>query len=570
MFSWLAAIARGALATLPGQVIQGGAEIHSEDYREFGGQVAPPPVSRTRWVLSDLEAAIHRADQGQLRDAAQLSRSMRRDGTLMGVLSTRTDGLVRLPVRWSGRDDMVREFEGRDGKRGLFAQMFPSPELALLAADGIVLGIGAGEMLPIPRLEGDDGPQQYVFRRLEPEWLQYRWHENRWYYNSIAGPLPIEPGVKRADGGWWILHRPGGEATPWLHGLWPALSRSYISKEHAILHRENYSAKLAQSARAAVSPDGATEGQRLGMLGKLVAWGVNQAFDLPPGWDVKLIESNGRGYDVFQRTIDTSDHEYVVCVAGQTVTTDGGSGFANAEIHKTIRADLIQSTADGLSLTLNEQGLLPYVNERWGGGALDEAPWLEWDVSPPREMKAQADSLMSAALAILNLNQALVAYGHRVDIHEMCTRFGIPLMGDTEPFVQPRESSPEGNEETGPAAPAAPVAPVAAAGAGGAPGPGTGNGEKTGFGGRVASIKRARATRAAGTRVVVGVAFDRDLWAADDARAWAHEHDYATDVVRYGDNDLVLEQARGTSVERVDIGEGIELLMGRPAAKAAA
>lgn len=478
---WRGAIARLiGLPTMPVQAVQGGTVVGA-DREAWGGQIASPTLSQTRWLLSDLEHAIHNADLGDISWAAKLWRATRRDGVASGVLSTRTDGLVRLPIRWSGDDAMVREFEGRDRKRGLFATMFPSPELAQLAADGIGLGAGIGEMLPLPRVDEDDEdePRQYIFRRLEPEWLRFRWDQNRWYFNSIAGPLPIYPGVVRPDGGWWVLHLPGGEMEPWARGLWASLGRAFISKEHAILHRENYSAKLAQAARAAVSPAAATEDQRRGFLAKLVAWGVNQTFDLPPGWDVKLIESNGRGYDVFQATINTSNEEYVVSIAGQTVTTDGGSGFANAEIHKTIRADLIQATADAVALTVNEQGILPYVNLRWGAGALDEAPWMEWDTSPPKEMKAQADSLLQFGLALRSINEALLPYGHRVDVHEMTTRFGVPLAGDPEPDVQPRESSPEGNEETGPAAdPGTPAPPLAPKVAPAAMGPGTGNGRQ--------------------------------------------------------------------------------------------
>jgi len=565
---WRGMLARlFGLPTMPAQGSRGEGFL-ARMWRRFGGQIHAPPQSQTRWLLSDLEDAVRRADMGDLRSAARLCRAMRRDGVLAGVLSTRTEGLVRLPIRWSGHEYRKAVFEGRDRKRGLFASMFPSPDVASLAADGILLGVGVGEMLPVAGT-GVDGPRQYKFRRLDPEFLQYRWAEDAWYFLSLAGPILIEPGVQRADGGWWVLHRPGGESTPWQKGLWPSLGHAYIAKEHAKLHRDNYGAKLAQAARAATSPAGATETQRRNMLAQLIGWGVNQSFELPPGWDVKLIESNGKGYDVFQATIDTSNNEFIVSIAGQTVTTDGGSGFANSEIHKSTRADLIQSTGDALALTLNEQGILPYVNERWGAGALASAPWMEWDTSPPKELKAQAEALTQVALAVSSLNATLQPYDRRIDFDEIAVRFGVPLLGVEQPATQPREDG-DGADDTGavdpadlPALPGAQMAP---------PGPGKGNGEKTGFG-------ETRALRLVGGRdalVAQTLIFDRDSHeSVDEAFDWARARGYATTDASVTGAEIRLEQMSfdafdASTLRAARLDDGVLAIVGRLAQAEAA
>lgn len=390
-----------------------------------GGQLAPLPFTQTRWFLRDLESAIHAADAGDISWAARLYKAFRRDGILAGLLSTRTGGLVRLPKRFSGDPDVVEALERRDGllARSMFEDMCPSAELALMAADGIALGIAVGELVPV---EGRDFP---VLVRIDPEFLRYRWNENRWYYSSIAGQIPITPGDGR-----WVLHVPGGRMTPWQHGLWTALGQAWINKQHALLHRSNYSAKLANAARAVTGPIGATEDQRIGMLAQVAAWGVNSTFELPIGWDVKLIESNGRGFDVFQEEITTCDTEAMIALAGQVVTTTGGTGFANADIHKSIRADLIQETADGLSYTLNTQVIPQFVFARWGlsklqkGGAV-----VEWDVTPPKDVKAEAESLKAFADALTLLTTALAPYGGRkVDIGSLTAKYGIPIAQDTD------------------------------------------------------------------------------------------------------------------------------------------
>jgi hypothetical protein len=399
--------------------------------RALGGQLQTQPYTRTRWYLADLEAAQHAADGGDLSQAAQLCRAMRSDPFLAGLLSTRTSGLVHLPKRFSGNAEIAAALEGRDGARSVFDDMFPPAELALMEADGLLLGVAVGELLPVP---GRDFP---VLSRLDPEWLVYRWNENRWYYRSVAGLIPITPGDGR-----WVLHTPGGRVAPWQNGLWRALGRAYINKEHAILHSANWEGKLANPARAAYAPAAATELQRFGFLQRLIAWGINTVFELPPGWDVKIIESNGRGWESFDETIRRSDREYMVALAGQVVTTDGGAGFANANIHQSIRADLITASAESLAYTINTQGTPAWIADRWGLEALENPAIVTWDSTPPKDLKANAEAIKGLGEAINLANTALAAYGKRVDGVELAIRYGVPIQ-DIEPQTSVPANDPE-------------------------------------------------------------------------------------------------------------------------------
>lgn len=398
-----------------------------DEIREaFGGQLALVPQSQTRWYLRDLEAAEHAADTGDLSQAARLMRSARKDGVYAGVLSTRTGGLVRLPKRFRGTPEIVDALkQGSEETRGVFDEMFPATELALLAADGLELGVGVGELVPVV---GRDFP---VFVRLDPEFLWYRWNENRWYYRSIAGMLPITPGDGR-----WILHMPGGRVAPWQHGLWRAVGRAYIRKEHALFHADNWEAKLANPARVATAPQGAAQEQKDIWFRSVMAWGVNTVFGMTPGYDVKLIESNGRGWQAFKETAGDCNNEFVIAVAGQSVTTDGGAGFSNSDVHKSIRADLIMETAEGLAHTLNTQGLPSYIIDRFGEDALAPGAVVEWDVTPPKDRNSEASALQVTAQAIDQLTKSLAVHGLKLDARALAITFGIPTV-DTANDDQP-------------------------------------------------------------------------------------------------------------------------------------
>lgn len=378
--------------------------------RAFGVAATQVPVSITRWHLSDVEQALREADTGNFQRAAQIWKACKRDGTISGVLSTRTEGLVQLPIRISGpAEHMRRELQEQ------FAGFAPPHELALLAADGIGCGVFVGERV----IDRSGVP---VVRRLDPEFLVYRWHEDRWYYRALGGLVAIEPGDGR-----WILGLPGGAVCPWQNATWYALGRAFIAKEHAFFLRENYAQKLANAARIAYSPQGATDEMRKGFFAKLAGWGANPVFDLPPGWEVKLLEGNGRGYEVYQETIRTCNEEITITLAGQTVTTDGGAGFQNSNIHATIRADLIQSTADALATVLNEQVIPHWANDRYGFDGIINCPSVAWDVTPPKDQQAAATSLNTLGQAITSANAALAPYGERVNARTLAVQYGVPL-----------------------------------------------------------------------------------------------------------------------------------------------
>ncbi len=384
----------------------------------FGGQISPLPTTRTRWYLADLEDAEHAADRGQLSLAAQLMRAAMRDGIVSGSLSTRTGGLVRLPKKFRGRAEYVQAIEsGVEEARSIFDEMLPPSELEKLAADGVLLGVGVGEFQEVI---GRDYP---VFVRLNPEFLLYVWSENRWYYRSIIGMLPITPGDGR-----WVLHTPGGRHAPWQWGLWRAVGRAYIRKDHAGLHLDNWLAKLANPARVAVAPLGSTEEQRDGFFRRVMAWGINTVFSLTPGWDVKLVESNGRGHEAFERTASAQSEEIIIAICGQTVTTDGGTGFANADVHKSIRADLIKATADTLAHTVNTQCLPQWLIRRFGEEALYDGIVVEWDVTPPKDKSSEATAMQMIAQAIQSFDTALAAHSLQIDVSTLLARFGIPTL----------------------------------------------------------------------------------------------------------------------------------------------
>jgi hypothetical protein len=383
----------------------------------IGGQLSPLPTTRLRWYLADLESAQHAADCGDMSLAAQLVSACLGDGFLRGVLSARMSGVTALPRVFHGDEEQIAALTFRDGARAVFDDMFPPQELAALSTDGLLLGVGVAQMVPVP---GRDFP---VLVRLEPEFLRYRWVENRWYYVSTAGLLPITPGDGR-----WILHIEGGRVSPWRYGLWRAIGGAWIDKVHARLHESNWEAKLANPARVAFAPVAASEAQRQGMLQRLIAWGVNTVFELPVGWDAKILESNGRGSESFVETISRSNIEYMISILGQMGTTTSAGAFASSDVHEAVRADLIGATAKALAHTINTQGIPPWAFSIWGEAGLVRAAVLEYDTTPPAGLVSRANGMQAMGTALVSANQVLATEGKRIDAAAEYRRFGVAVV----------------------------------------------------------------------------------------------------------------------------------------------
>lgn len=402
----------------------------------LGGALQPIPFTKTRWFQADLETAAHAADGGDMTWIGQLWRSMKRDGYIMGLSETRTAGLMGLPKKWYGNASLTKRLQPDAEGRSMFDELIPPTELAQHAADTLVCGVGVGELMPV---KGRDFP---VFVRLDPEFLRYRWNEQRWYYQSVGGALPITPGDGR-----WVLTAAGGRVAPWQGGLWPSLGRAFITKEHAMLHRGNYSGKLANPARVVHAPNAATEEQRVGFLSRLLAWGLNTTIELPPGWEASLLESNGRGWEVFKEEIDTSNQEIMIALAGQFVTVTGGTGFANADIHETIRADLIERTGKSVAQTVNTQILPQWAIGEIGLEALNDPPRMMWETDPPADQAVEAKAMKDGAAALRELQAVLASLGVRLDHDEIVRRRGWPVKPGAPIIVAPQGGTePDGDE----------------------------------------------------------------------------------------------------------------------------
>jgi hypothetical protein len=373
-----------------------------------------PVYTFSRWQPCDRDELKQEVENGHLLRLGYLIDSMKSDGLISGLMDTRTSGLLRRPVLYAGDPFLVERLQGREptyneegdiidpGEPGLWVKMAPTSELAAILHDGILAGVGVGELVV-----GQEGLP--VLRHLDLHWLRYSFADDQWIYQAPGGTYVVKPGDGR-----WVLFTPYGSHRPWAWGKWYPLAWPFISKAGTNLDRLRWQGQLADPLKVIQASERSTERDRKNLLSFILnKW--HRAPGLVTREDEKayLIESNGRGYEIYEDSEDRADRAIQYTLSGQTVTGDGNKGFSSGDIFNDIADNLIQGTADAASDCVFRDILAPWACRFWG---TQDAPRVSWDVRSPTQRKAEAEALSEAMDVIAKADSILDKRGQEVDL----------------------------------------------------------------------------------------------------------------------------------------------------------
>lgn len=380
-----------------------------------------PTRPQSQWTPKQFKQARVAADTGLLLTAADFVESVWSDDRVRGVMSTRTDGLLGLPLSFAGDEDVIEDL---DGPRGDWRSMFPESELKRLIGWGVMLGVGIAQRVDVV----DRGIGERAVPRLKtwhPRWLRQELAFGdvpaRWFLTTTTGEIEIFPGD-----GQWIIYCPYGFERPWAEGAWTALGFAWVLKQFALHDRARHSEVSGSPQRVGIAPAGATESARRSWANALNAMARDTSVVLPFGYSLSLLESKGQTSAIYKEQIDWADKATEVTLAGQTITTEGQSGFSQGSIHERIANSLIRFTASTLSETVENQGLRPWAAENFSDPHL--APTPMWDIEPPIDKKESAQTTKTLGEAIEQADEVLAASGQRVDAVQIYRTHGVPLV----------------------------------------------------------------------------------------------------------------------------------------------
>lgn len=376
-------------------------------------RVAVEPSVRifTRWTPALLFAAEQSADGGNLTLAAKVVSWLLTDDRIRGCLNARIQALLGLipgfeksgDRRRSGRAIKALE-AGED-----FWASYPEDELWLMLAWGLLLGVAPmrhnpqyveghqGRLLPCPEfwhpaagLRQDQQTREWKIRVAETG-ADYGQEET------------IAPGD-----GTWVMHMPFGKHRPWELGLWKCLAWWKLLKQMAMgdhaRHMEKGSLLVLTTSLNQQTPQAQqanTKQQRDDSAQAIYQRGKDAVAALALGQDLKLVETTGKGGDLYIGAEDAANDAFAIAIRGGNLTTsvEGGSKAAAEVQERTGDFVNLRFDSETTANTLHKQSL-PYW-AAWNFGDRSLAPWPNYPVAPQRNLKHFGETISAFNKAVL-------------------------------------------------------------------------------------------------------------------------------------------------------------------------
>ncbi len=392
------------------------------------GLVEQPTRPRSVYTMGVRKEALDSADQGHLRELADLIRAaITESGYARGILSDLTHGLWGLPRAFIGDPEMIAALDDSHERIGEWRIMFPEPDVIRLMSWGITLGVGIGQMrrryttadaypldlgeaaegVHVPVLNRPIGAHDTrVLRTWDPKYLRHQWWDDTWWLMTADGEIRITP-----NDGEWLFYCPFGSQKPWEWGTGRSLTRAFVVERDAIFDQSRHAEVLAP-VRVGKVPAGTTERQRRRYMDQIRAMKRMGVFVLPPGLEYSLVESTSKISDIYQRIIQFARDEYAM-QSGVLTTATGSPGFSKGDVQERFTRAILSSLGGSLSSTFYDGGLTHWAQDNYGR---DDAPRAEIDTAAPEDKKARAETIKIAGDALVSLDAGLAKAGLHLSV----------------------------------------------------------------------------------------------------------------------------------------------------------
>lgn len=215
-------------------------------------------------------------------------------------------------------------------------------------------------------------------------------------------------------------------------GLARAAGWSYLFKNYVLKDWITFAEVFGQPLRVGKYGNGATEQDKETLLQAVANIGTDAAAIIPESMVIEFTEARQSGSaELYQSFCEYLDAQVSKAVLGQTLTTEmphGGGSRAAAEVHDSVRQDILSADARRLTATLNRDLVKPIVDLNFGPRRC----------YPQLSLGLPDDSDTKQFVEIVAM---LADRGLRISQRGILDKLGLPEAGPGEPILEPIRSA---------------------------------------------------------------------------------------------------------------------------------
>ena len=190
-------------------------------------------------------------------------------------------------------------------------------------------------------------------------------------YGALRGGIGIQPMTEPLLPYKFIVHIAKAKAgLPIRGGLARAAGWAYLFKNYVLKDWVTFAEVYGQPLRVGKYGAGATEQDKETLLQAVANIGTDAAAIVPDSMLIEFTEARQTGsVELYQSFCQYLDAQVSKAVLGQTLTTEipqGAGSRAAAEVHDTVRRDILSADARRLAATINRDLIKPIVDLNLG------------------------------------------------------------------------------------------------------------------------------------------------------------------------------------------------------------
>lgn len=397
----------------------------------------PLVTLQNTWSLPEARGALYAHLIGQFYASGLLCDSILGDDRVSCTLNSRASAIFGRENRFKAADDSSAAKECLDAWVKWWPRLSGDSAIRELHDYGIMMGFSHAQVVWDRAQPGLDYAPS--LRPWHPVYTWYDWLLRKFQAIGQDAMIPIVGG-----NGKWVEFAPFGSYRGWIRGALRSVVEPWMLRHFGFRDMARFGEIHGSPTRVGYVPmvgDPVERenfekaiGARIGAdIGMIIPRGVDINDGL--GYDYKLVESSGKGWEVHPAQIDRCDMAIVLALfMTNTQVVEGGSyGAVKANLEQ--RSEGSQLDNQTWKNTLYNQLARPFAYLNFGDANL--APWTWWDVVGRDEYEKNAKQGVQFGTMIEVLRRGGVQFRDVEEVRKWAAlKFGLDGLPDFE-FKEP-------------------------------------------------------------------------------------------------------------------------------------